>query len=617
MKGYRVGGRGSAFLSEEEKNNKPKITKDLLKRIFFYLKPYWKELFLVWIAIILSAVFSMMPSILTGKIIDEGLIGQDFRLLVLLILASLGVLILSNLIDVFVSYLNVLISQRISFDMKNKMYKKLQSMSHRFFTSSKQGETITRMTSDISGVQSVVSGTLTNILSNIAILVTALIAMYNKNWILASLGLMIVPLFTLPTRKVGRSRWEFALESQKRNDEVNQLLNESLSVSGQLLVKLFTNEEKEYKKYENLNQEMLKLNLRESMAGRWFRVVMSILTNIGPMLIYVAGGILIIIYGNSQLSVGDITVMVALLSRMYRPVNQLLNIQVDLIRSMALFTRIFDYFDMPIEIKNRDNAKKVDSFRGEIEFRNVSFHYEENVPILDNLNFKLEEGKSVAIVGPSGAGKSTIINLLPRLYDVVSGQILIDNKDIRDIDIHSLRKNIGLVTQDSYMFNGSIKEILLYAKANASDEELVEACKKANIHDFIQSLPQGYDSMVGNNGLKLSGGEKQRLSIARVILKDPAILIFDEATSSLDSISESLIQEAIDPLIKSRTSLVIAHRLSTVMVADEIYVLKGGQIVEKGRHEDLMERQGVYSQLYNTQFKHAIDYYENNLEKTG
>lgn len=599
------GGRG--FLTPEEKENKPEITKELLVRIFDYLRPYWKQLAFVWLAIILSAVLSMMPAILTGRIIDQGLIGRDFRMLVILILASFGVLLLSNLIDLLVSYLNSRISQGISFDMRGQMYSKLQSMSHRFFTSSKQGETISRMTSDISGVQSVIAGTLTNILSNIAILTTALIAMYRMNWILASLGIVIVPLLVLPTKRVGRTRWEFALESQGVADELNQMLNETLSVSGQLLVKLFTNEELEYNRYMAFNQEMRELNIRESMAGRWFRMVINLLTNLGPMLIYLAGGALIIVYGHQDLSVGDITVMVALLGRMYRPVNQLLSIQVDLVRSMALFTRIFDYLDMEVEIENSPQALIPKETRGEIEFKNVSFHYEEELPILRDLSFKLDAGRSIAIVGPSGAGKSTIINLIPRLYDVVDGKILLDGQDLRDLDLNYLRKQVGLVTQDSYLFNGSIRDNLLYARGDATEEEMIKACKEANIHDFIASLPKGYDSLVGNRGLKLSGGEKQRLSIARLILKDPPILIFDEATSSLDSISESLIHEAIDPLIKSRTSLVIAHRLSTIMAADEIFVLDKGRVVERGSHSDLIKEDGVYKELYETQFKHALE----------
>lgn len=306
-------------------------------------------------------------------------------------------------------------------------------------------------------------------------------------------------------------------------------------------------------------------------------------------------------YG-SDLSVGDITVMVSLLNRMYGPVNQLMNIQVDWIRSMALFTRIFEYFDMPVEIKSKKGAKTLETSSGEVEFRNVSFSYDEKKQILKDVSFKLEQGKSIAIVGPSGSGKSTITNLIPRLYDVDEGAVLYDGVDVRDLDLESLRDQIGIVTQDTYLFNGTIRDNLLYARPEATDEEIYEAAKKANIYDFIMNAPDGLDTEVGNRGLKLSGGEKQRLSIARILLKNPHLLIFDEATASLDSISEQLIQQAINELLGSRTSIMIAHRLSTILMADEILVVKAGEIVERGTHEELLQVGGVYKELYDTQF---------------
>jgi len=504
--GFRGGHMG--FLTEEEKQNKPALTAALIKRVMGYLLPYWRQLFAVLLAIVVSAVFGMMPSILTGRIIDDGLIGRDLRMLALLILASFGVVVVSNLIDVFVSYLNAWMSQRIVYDMRNRMFDHLQRLSHGFFTSSRQGELITRMTSDIGGVQNVISGTLTSILSNIAVLAAALIAMYQKSWILATIGIVIVPLFTIPTKRVGKTRWQLTLQSQRCNDEINQILNETLSVSGQTLVKLFTNEKREYDKYVRANQTMMKLNIRESMAGRWFRVTMSTITSVGPMLIYLTGGLLMIVYGNTDLTVGDVTVMVALLSRMYMPVNSLLNIQVDLIRSMAMFTRIFQYFDMPVEIGNAPDAVTPESVRGEITFDHVEFAYDRDHPTLKDVSFRIPVGKSVAVVGPSGAGKSTIINLIPRLYDVTGGRILLDGQDIRKLDLHFLRRNIGVVTQDTYLFNGTIRENLLYAKADATEEEMIRACREANLHDFIASLPEGYDTVVGNRGLKLSGGHR-------------------------------------------------------------------------------------------------------------
>ena len=594
------------FLTDEEKQNQPKVTKALLKRVIGYLTPYWRQLALVIVCIALSSVCNLYPSILTGRIIDEGLIGRDLSVLIRLILLSLGLTLASNLIGVAESYLNTWISQHISFDMRNQMFRHLQKMSQRFFTSSSQGDIITRMTSDISGVESVISGTFTSILTNVITLVFALIAMFRKNWLLALIGSVIVPLFTLPTRMAGKRRWKLAQEAQECNDEINGILNETLSVSGQLLVKLFGKEAYEYGRYESSNRRMVQLNIKERMAGRWFFVVLSTLTSIGPMLLYLVGGILIMRY-DSSLTVGDITVLVALLGRLYGPVNSLLNIQVEWIRSMAMFTRIFEYFDMPVEIDSAPDAVTPADSTGEVRFEHVDFAYEPDRMILHDINFDLNSGKSIAIVGPSGSGKSTIVNLIPRLWDVTAGRVLFDGVDVRRLDLDWLRQQIGVVSQETYLFNGSIRDNLLYARPDATEAEMVDACRKANIWEFISNQPDGLDTMVGNRGLKLSGGEKQRISIARVLLKDPSLLIFDEATSALDSISEAAIQEAIDPLIDERTSILIAHRLSTILAADEILVVRDGEIVERGTHEQLVGAGGTYTELYETQFKRVPD----------
>lgn len=600
-------GMRNGFLTEEEKANRPKVTGKLLKRIFGWLKPYWKQLLVVFIAICISSVFSLLPAVLTGRIIDEGLIGRNLKQLIILICFSLGVTLGANLIGVLESYMNTWIAQHITFDMRNKMYRHLQQMSQKFFTSNNQGDIVTRMTSDIGGVQQIITGTLTQIFSNVITLVVALVAMYQKNWMLATLGVLVIPLFVIPTRSAGKTRWSLTRDAQACNDEVNGILNETLSVSGQLLVKLFGKEDVEYDRYKEVNGRMMDLNIKEGMAGRWFRVVLSTFSSIGPMLLYLVGGILIM-KTDSNITVGDITVFVALLAKMYGPVNQLLNIQVDWIRSMALFTRIFEYFDMPVEIQNAPDALVPDSkegyvVNGEVEFKNVDFSYNPERRILTDVSFKLNAGDCIAIVGPSGSGKSTLINLIPRLYDVEGGSVLFDGVDVRKLDLTFLRRNIGIVSQETYLFNASIRENLLYAKPDATEDELIEACKKANIWDFVSTQEDGLDTMVGNRGLKLSGGEKQRISIARVLLKDPALLIFDEATSALDSISEKKIQEAIDPLIEARTSILIAHRLSTILAADEILVIKDGQIAERGTHKKLVKAGGVYTELYETQFK--------------
>ena len=601
--GRPPGGR-SRFLTEEEQAHPPKITSELLKRVFSYLKPYWKQFIVVLLCIIAASVFSLMPSILTGRIIDVGIVGRDLNALIYYIVLSFAVTLISNLIGVLQSYCSTWTAQHISFDMRNALYEHLQKMSQRFFTTSNQGDIITRMTSDIDGVQRTIADTFSNILSNAITLIVAVIAMYQKDWILATIGLVIVPLFAFPTRRAGKTRWSITRDAQACNDEVNQILNETLSVSGQLLMKLFCKEEYEAAKYRSANEKMIGLNIRESMAGRWFRVVISTVTSIGPMLIYLVGGILIMKY-NSDLTIGDITVLVTLLGRMYQPVNSLLNVQVDWIRSMAMFTRLFEYFDMPVEIDNAPDAVIPEVSDGSVSFENVQFGYDSSKQILKDVSFDLACGKSIAIVGPSGAGKSTIANLIPRFYDVDSGCVKFSGTDVRKLDLKFLRQSIGVVSQETYLFNGSIRDNLLYAKPDATEEELEDVCRKANIYDFICSLDERFDTQVGNRGLKLSGGEKQRISIARVLLKDPDLLIFDEATASLDSISESRIQEAIDPIIKTRTSILIAHRLSTILAADEILVVKDGRIVERGQHADLVALDGVYNELYRTQFKRA------------
>ena len=603
--GRGLGPRG--FLTEEEKQNLPKVSGALIRRILGYLKPYWLQFLLVFVTILLSAVVGLLPSIITGRIVDEALVGKDLRLLVQLLVMAFITLTGSQVISVLESYINAWISQRIIFDMKNQMYDHLQHMPHAFFTSEKQGDIITRMNTDISGVSSVISGTLSSIVSNIATVVTTLVALFTMSWKLALVGIVVIPLLILPTKSVGKKRYQLLTDAQAKNDEMNQLINETLSVSGSLLVKLFTREKKEYERFVNVNEEVTQLALREQNSGRWFRVVMGMFTQLGPLLIYFAGGYLIISHLDTGLTVGTITATVSLVNRLYRPVESLLNIHVDFTRSLALFTRIFDYFDMPNPIQSPENGQRPDVTDADIVYEHVAFSYDPEKPLLTDIDFTVPGGRMYAIVGPSGSGKSTVVNLIPRLYDVLSGSVKIAGVDVRDFDLSYLRSQIGVVTQDSYLFNGTIRENLLYAKDDATQEEIDAACYIANLEDFIDSQPEGYDTMVGNRGLKLSGGEKQRLSIARVILKDPKILILDEATSALDSITENAIQEALEALMEGRTSIVIAHRLSTILKADRILVVKDGVIAESGTHEELLARGGTYRELYETQFRKILE----------
>ena len=595
------------FLTEEEKANAPKVTKALLVRIFSYLKPYGAQFAGVFAAIVVASVVGLFPSIITGRIVDEALIGEDLGYLVQLLLIALAAMVTSQLIGILENYINAWIAQHIIYDMRNQMYRHLQYMPHSFYTTEKQGDIITRMDTDISGVSSVVSGTLSKVVSNVAVIVTTLVALFTMSWKLAIVGLAVLPLLILPTRSAGRSRLKYASKTQEKTDVMNQVINETLSASGSLLVKMFTREQLELEKFERANADVTELSMKETRSGSLFSIALGMFTQLGPLLIYFAGGVLIIERFDPTLTVGTVTAMVALINRLYRPVESMLNLQVTFTRSLALFVRIFDYLDRENPIVSPENGAKPNVERQPIRYEHVAFGYEPDQLVLTDVHFEVPGGKMYAIVGPSGSGKSTVVNLIPRLYDVTGGRVTVAGVDVRDFDLEYLRQQIGVVTQEAYLFNGTIRENLLYARENAAHEELVEACRIANIHDFIEAQPLGYDAPVGNRGLKLSGGEKQRLSLARVILKDPKILILDEATSALDSISEFAIQQALEQLMRGRTSIVIAHRLSTILKADRILVVKDGVIAEQGTHEELLARGGVYRELFDTQFSQVIN----------
>ena len=606
----RLGGpRG--YLTEAEKQNRPKLTKALLLRILSYLKPYKWQFLLVFVALVVSAILGLFPSIITGKIVDSIISNGQMQLLVKLLVLAFVVLSLAQIISVLEQYINSWISQKIIFDMRNEMYDHLQHMPHAFFTNEKQGDIITRMNSDINGVSSVISVMLTSVVSNILTVGTCVFYLFYTDWRLAIVGLIILPVLIFPTKAVGKKRWMLATEVQEKSDLLNTHINETLSVSGSMLVKLFTKEKTEYKKFKDINNEVTKTTIKEQRAGSWFHVFLGLFIQIAPLCIYFVGGFLIMGRKDIGLTVGDITVVVALVNRLYQPVRMLLNLQVDFIRSLALFTRIFEYLDRPHQIENPENPQKPDLDDSSVEFCDVRFSYEENKEILKGVSFRVPKGEMYAIVGTSGAGKSTIIGMIPRLYDAVSGEVKVAGVNVKDFDLSYLRTNIGIVTQDTYLFNGTILENLLYAKPDATMQEIEEACKVANIYDFIVSLPQKFDTLVGNRGLKLSGGEKQRVSIARVVLKNPKILILDEATSSLDSISENLISDALNNVMKGRTSIVIAHRLSTVIAADKIMVIEKGIITAEGSHNALIEKSEKYKELYETQFRKVLDFERN------
>ena len=592
-------------LTDEEKANAPKLTKALAKRILSYLGPYKLKFAIVIVVVLLSAALGVVPSLLTGRMVDDGLIAGNFRVLVELIIAAFLVTVVSNALSLFETWLNTSIAQGIIYDLKTQMYAHFQKQPYQYFVESRQGEIITRMTGDVNGVQSAVSTTLTNSIKNIGTIIVSIVALVHCNWILALTGLAIIPFYILPTRVTGKRRWLIARDSQEKYDEANTILGETLSESGILLVWLFGKQKKEYDRFKDVSSDLYRLNIKEMLAGRSFFMFLNIFTNFGPLLLYLVGGILMLrMEGGPQVTIGEITAAISILGRIYRPVNELMNVSVDFTRSLALFERIFSTLDMVPSIRDREGATVPETIRGEIEYKDVRFAYKEDGPeILQRVSFHVEPGETYALVGASGAGKSTMISLVPRLYDVLGGAVFIDGQDVRDWPLQELRKHIGFVTQDTFLFNDTIRANLLYAKPEATDDELMDACRRAGISDFIAELKDGLNTFVGNRGVRLSGGEKQRLSLARVILKDPEVILLDEATASLDSVSESHIQEALAPLLKEKTSLVVAHRLSTILDADRILVLKDGHIVASGKHADLLVSSEDYKTFYETQFK--------------
>ncbi len=580
-----------------------KLSRGALVRIARYFRPYRGEAGWITLCILVTSLLGLIPPLLVRDVIDHAIPNRDTAALLRLVSIMIAAPALAGLIGVLQNHLAVRVGQAVMFDIRNEMYEKLLAQSLRFYTNTRSGEILSRLQSDVGGIQGVVTGTLVAVVTNVLVVVTTLVVIFGINWQLSLLAIGILPVFILPTRRVGQIRKRISKETQERVAELTAFVTETLSVSGHLMVRLFGMQEAEARRFRQKSDDVRRLNLRQNLVGRWFFFFLMLFASVGPALIYGYGGWLAI---QGALTVGTIVALVAYLGRLYGPASSLVNVQVDLMTAAALFDRIFAYLDLAPEIAEKPGAKRLEAARGHLRFDAIDFAYEPGAPVLSGVTFEARPGELVALVGPSGAGKSTITYLAARLYDPGAGAVTIDGTDLRDVTLESLAKTVGGVTQETFLFHSTVAENLRYARPGASDAELEAAARQAQVHDVIARLPQGYDTVVGERGYKLSGGEKQRIAIARVLLENPRVLILDEATSSLDAENEARVQAALATLLAGRTSLVIAHRLSTILAADRILVLDRGRIVETGTHAELLARGGLYARLYEQQFRAAL-----------
>ena len=596
-------GPGSADFTPVPKERRART----LRRILVFFEPYWFQVLIVLSAILATSLIGLINPLLLGVLLDQVIIGGDYQNLNLYVGLMIVLPIITGLIGVGQSYLNNVIGQNVMQDLRGALYAHLQSMPLRFFTETRTGEIQSRLANDVGGVQAVVTDTASSITSNLAIAISTTIAMFLLDWRLALLSLGLTPFFLYLTYRVGKVRREVSTETQKSLAELTATTEETLSVSGILLSKTFGQQANAITKFRDLNRRLAKLQIRQAMVGRWFFMIIGTIFSIMPAFVYWLAGTLAANGSPDAPSAGTIVAFTTLQSRLFFPLGQLLGIQVEIQGSLALFDRIFEYLEMDPEITDAPDAVAMHptTTRGRVRFRDVSFNYPTEGPVsfsLDGVDFEAEPGELVALVGPSGSGKTTTTYLVSRLYDVGSGAVEIDDVDVRKIKLESLGEIIGTVTQETYLFHASVRDNLRYARPEATEEELIGAATAASIHDRVMELPDGYDTIVGERGYKLSGGEKQRIAIARVLLKDPRILILDEATSALDTVSERLIQRAFESLMEGRTTIAIAHRLSTILRADRIIVYERGHVAERGTHAELIALDGLYARLYREQF---------------